>query len=171
VIFLKNKGIMLIIEEEILKGVSTDILKQKYNQATITKVKNKLLKKQELKENISNNNKLNNEIKIYDLLQQVISILNDSGEYIINIRVNKKERVSISKVEKVDNPFKLYGELGKEGLEEKLINMELSTLENIIKKHFNYQKKQLEKIKSPKELADLIIINIERAMKIGESFR
>lgn len=172
---MKSTGIKIQIKEELLKGVSRQILNTKYNKGTVTQVYNKLNNEGSLpnKEVLiqKNNDEENIEKQVLNLLKNIIDIISDTGDYIININVKKKiEKKSNYEVD-VLNPFELYGNLGKESMIESLINYDEKYLKAILKKHFTYDKKELNKIISVKELVDNIIFNVERTIKIGDSFR
>ena len=69
------------------------------------------------------------------------------------------------------NPFKLYGDVGKEAMIKELLKYDAKYLKEVLKKHFTYDKNEIKKINSIEELINIIILNIERTVKIGDSFR
>lgn len=171
---MKDKGIKIQIEEQLLNGVSREILNTKYNKGTVTRVYNKLnnegllSKKEEL---VIKKDEENIEKQVLDLLKSIVKIVNNTGEYVINISVSKKNESKTNYKLDILNPFEIYGSMEKEEMIKYLINYDEKYLKAILKKHFTYDKKELDKITSLEELIGNIIFNVERTIKIGDSFR
>lgn len=173
---MRSKGVKSEIEKELLKGVTREILNTKFNKGTVTQVYNKLnneglLSKSEVVSINVNNKEESIEKQVLNLVTNIIDIISDTGEYIINISVNKKVVDKDKHKYIVLNPFKLYGDVGKEAMIKELLKYDAKYLKEVLKKHFTYDKNEIKKINSIEELINIIILNIERTVKIGDSFR
>ena len=173
---MKGKGVKIEIEKELLKGVTREILNTKFNKGTVTQVYNRLNKEGLLpKSEVVSINGINKEESIEkqvsNLFMSIIDIVSDTGEYIINISVNKKVVDKDKKKYIVLNPFQLYGDVGKEAMIKELLKYDAKYLKEVLKKHFTYDKTEIKKVNSIEALINIIVLNIERTMKIGDSFR
>lgn len=167
---LKAKGVKQQIEEKLLNGENREVLNNEFNKGTVTTVYNKLIIDGKLPVQSNKVENITIEKEVVTLIENIIKIIDNTGEYVIEISVNKKLRKNIDQIKYI-NPFKLYGESGKMVAIEKLSQFDIVYLKGIIKNHFNYDRKELDKINSVEALVNNIIGNIERTMKIGDSFR
>ena len=138
---MRSKGVKSEIEKELLKGVTREILNTKFNKGTVTQVYNKLnneglLSKSEVVSINVNNKEESIEKQVLNLVTNIIDIISDTGEYIINISVNKKVVDKDKHKYKVLNPFKLYGDVGKEAMIKELLKYDAKYLKEVLKKHF-----------------------------------
>lgn len=133
---MRSKGVKSEIEKELLKGVTREILNTKFNKGTVTQVYNKLNNEGLLLEkevvSIERNNKEESiEKQVLNLVTNIIDIISDTGEYIINISVNKKVVDKDKHKYIVLNPFKLYGDVGKEAMIKELLKYDVKYLKEV----------------------------------------
>lgn len=157
------------IIEKIKNGVSREKLEKEYNKGTLTKAYNKIQKVKG-----SNSNIKENEVK--NIIRNLFSSIDELEEYEINITISRKI-INKSKATKesgkskvIENPFDMYNNLSRKEYLEKLIKTKREDLENIIKKYFSLNKKEMSNYTINK-LANYIISEVERNLNIGECFK
>ncbi len=157
------------IIEKIKNGASRENLEKEYNKGTVTKAYKKMQKVQG-----SNSNIKENEIK--NIILNLFSSIGELEEYEINITISRKTK-NKSKARKesikskvIENPFEMYNSLSRKEYLEKLIKTKREDLENIIKKYFSLNKKEMSNYTINK-LANYIISEVERNLNIGECFK
>lgn len=157
------------IIEKIQNGALRDNLENEYSKGTVTKAYNKMKEIQG-----SNSNTKENEVK--NIIRNLFASIDESEEYEINIKISRKtinKRKSTKergKPEVIENPFEMYNSLGNKEYLKNLTKTKRDDLENIIKKYFSLNKKEMSKY-TIKKLADYIISEVERNLNIGECFK
>ncbi|WP_430839748.1 hypothetical protein [Clostridium nigeriense] len=167
---MKGSGILNEVRTALLAGESREYLNKIYNKGTVTKVYNKLIKNNELDTNNSLDNPKDKEVKITNLIQEILLLVDKNKEYSVTIKI-KEDKIENKKNEDLINPFKLAGEVNIDKMKEVLNDKDNEYIKSVIKKHLKYNTKKLNSLNTKEELIEYIIKSIKKATSIGESFR
>jgi len=167
---MKGSGILDEVRTALLAGENREYLNKIYNKGTVTKVYNKLIKNNELDTNSSLDNPKDKEVKITNLIQEILLLVDKNKEYSVTIKI-KEDKIENKKNEDLINPFKLAGEVSIDKMKEILNDKDNEYIKGVIKKHLKYNTKKLNSLNTKEELIEYIIKSIKKATSIGESFR